>query len=414
MTLHICPKSSTFLTESTKKPDFFILIEGSLKVRQKTRKEFEVEPFEIFGCTKKLLKKPWVASTVTATEDSSIVSIPRRNFKRLVKEIFEVIESQKLLEFLIKSVPGIKQLGQAGKEKVLTYFEKVYFKAGDLVIQEGILCDHAFVIETGECKLVSSKNPVRKGTGLYQGLVSKTTSCFNIAFATVGEWVGDDSLIRGVPIEFSVFAVGNVALLKISKENFEGGLSRETQAALREVMESKLRWRRERRKKISQVITKEIAGNNENDAIELKNNEKVYPVASKSTIKLITKRKKAKCDRKDSPDSGKSRDFLNESRPKSSFSGFRESYHRKIASCGNDEKRIKLYNAGTLGYSLVPVVSIRQNFKPTENLTSTIRRKNTLGSDRRNFNSFSEMVRHGRPASPNPAEIWARSHKIKL
>lgn len=415
MILHLFPKSSQVLSEHTAKTDFFILIEGSLKLRQKTRKEFFIEPFEVFGYTKRLNGKKWIPSTVTAVEDSSVVVVPRVEFKRLVKNIFEVIDNNKLLEFLIRAVPGIRQLGQAGKEKTLTYFEKVFFKPGDLIIQEGTICEDAFVIETGECKLVSSKNPIRKGLPLYQGLISQTTSQYNIAVATVGEWVGDDSLMRGLPIDFSIYAVGSVVLLRISKPDFEAGLSRETQQALRESMESKLRWRRERKKKISQVITKQVAKTNENDTIELKNNEKVFPIASKSTIKLITKRERTKFDRKDSPDSVKTKNSFYEHRPQSSFSIIRDSCHRKVLSLGGNEKKVKLYNAGTLGYSLVPVVAVKVDIKKQEKPLKAFKRNNTqCKSETRKFTSYGEMVRYGRPASPNPAEVWARNYKVKL
>lgn len=409
MKLTFCPAGELFLRESENEPDFYIVIEGSVLIRQKTRKEFQVGPFEIFGYTKKLNQACWVASTVTAVEDCSIVTIQRKKFRKLMKTVLDLTENNRLLEFLIKSMPGVRQLGQAGKDKVLSYFKKKNYKPGDLLIAEGTLCDFAFIIEAGECKLISCKNPLKNKTPIYQGLISQTTSQYNIGVATVGEWVGDDSLIRTLPIEFSVIALSSVSVLRICKSDFFEGLSRDTQIALKESMESKLRWRRERKKQISMVITKEIAQTNENDVIKLANTEKIYPIANKSTIRLITKRAKAA----NSPDGLKLRFSPYEERQNTSFSICKDENARKsMFENHKNKEKVKLYSAGTIGYSLIPVVNsskcvnLKKKFRKGANLTTSRQTKV--------FTCYGQQVRLGRPPSPNPADVWARSHNISL
>lgn len=380
-------------------------------IRQKTRKEVQIGPFEVFGYTKKLNRVPWVPATVTAVEDCSIVSISRRKFSKLMKVVLDLTENSRLIEFLVKSVPGVKQLGQAGKEKILTYFTKLWFKPGDLIIEEGTLCDFAFVIESGECKLVSNKNPLKTGVPIYQGLISQTTSQFNIGVATVGEWLGDDSLIRSLPIEFSVIAYSSVSVLKIKRSDFFDGLSRETQTALKESMESKWRWRRERKKKIVSVISKEIAQINENDTIKLTNTKKTYPIANSFTIRQITKKSQAS----DSPDSLKFRTSFHDYRPNTSFSMCKgEISHKQTKIFKESKKKVKLYSAGTIGYNLIPFVKSGKSVKLQECHRKTQSSGFDFAQQKPEFSCYGQMVRFGRPASPNPADIWARNNNVSL
>ena len=72
--------------------------------------------------------------------------------------------------------------------------------------------------------------------------------------ATVGEWVGDDSVILNKRIEFSAIAAVNVVALQISRQNFLESLGRETQNALKIIMERKIKWRKERKRNISHTI----------------------------------------------------------------------------------------------------------------------------------------------------------------
>ena len=247
MNLHTCASLEVFLTESDTKPDLYILLFGKLHIKNKSREESIINPYDLFGYTSIFTKKPWIPARVTAKENSAIVSISRANLKRLMKVVEEIQENSQLAEFLDQVVPGVKNLGQAGKERVLGLFRKVQFKSGEYLLREGEVCQAAFIIESGECKMISMKNPGIIGTQVHQGLVSRTTSCFNIGVATVGEWVGDDSVILNGRIEFSVIAAGNVVALRISRENFLENLGRETQNALKLIMERKFQWRKERK-----------------------------------------------------------------------------------------------------------------------------------------------------------------------
>lgn len=426
MVLHTCPAFEVFLTEKDLKPDFFILIDGKVQITNKAHEDFQVGPYEIFGFTEIFTKKPWIPGKITAKEPCTIVSIKRSHLKSLMQAVDAIKENARLLEFITQFIPGLKQLGQAGKERILSFFEKTLFKNGDFLLKEGKICECAYIIESGECKLISVKNPGIKVLPVYQGLISKTTSCFNLGMATVGEWVGEESIILNKGIEFSVIAAVNVVALKISSEDFLEGLGRDIQGMLRLNVEKKIRWRKERKRNISQAISENVAKTDKNDEIDLEKTEKRYPVASKSTIKVMRKTQKAKNVLNSSISKLRYSENLNQ--PQSSFSSVNTSRILSSPIPSNaksnnnsislyptqrNSSNIKLYTASTLGYSMIPVMSVKTEVKRKND--GGIRRNKDVWRGKANLpKCYAERVRNGRPCSPNPAEIWARKHNIRL
>ena len=469
MRLHIYYTNEVCLTDAVQKPDLYILIDGKIHMKNKAREEYIIEPYDIFGYTSIFNKKSWIPGKAIAKELSTVVSIPREKLKSLMNNVYAVQDNTRLIDFLTVTVPGVKQLGQAGKERILSFFEKKKFKTGDVILAEGDICNCAYIINEGECKLISKKNPGIRGIPIYQGLISKTTSCFNLGMATYGEWVGDDSVILNKPIEFSVIAANNVTALKITKEDFTENLGRETQNLLKASMERKLKWRRERRKNISQTIADNVAPLDDIDTIDLEKSSKYYPIASKSTIKFIRQREQAKIDKAKSKENSlskkkptsnqnsfsKDRLVLNQNsanneksfsnlryssltrRPQSELSNYNMSRidvsqrkeYTKSSNYSNQYKHndvhptvrspiktTRLYSASTLGYFMVPVVSTQRSDNKKISIKEISYRNKVNRSHREEVKPkcFAERVRNGRPSSPNPAEIWARQNNVKL
>ena len=442
MHLHTCPALEDFLTEKDHKPDLYILLDGKLQIKNKAREDYIIDPYDIFGYTSIFTKKSWIPGKVSAKENSTLVSISRENLKKLMQNVEEIQENSRLIEFLAQSVPGVKQLGQAGKDRILSFFQKIQFKSGEYLLREGEVCDYAYIIESGECKLVSIKNPGIIAASVHQGLISRTTSCFNIGMATVGEWVGDDSVILNKRIEFSAIAAVNVVALQISRQNFLESLGRETQNALKIIMERKIKWRKERKRNISHTIAENVADNSRSESIDIEKAERKYPVASKSTLKFIRKRQKAEADREVLLNSReKSSSNLRYSalpvRPQSNMASNNHSRSEvspeivNFLSVNNSvyqnmefehqthrpSPSIKLYSASTLGYSMVPVLPMKTNIVKKKNSRIVENLKKNRGVSGRNDNlsrCYGERIRNGRPSSPNPAEIWAKQHNVKL
>ena len=188
MKLHILAPLEVFITDKVKKPDLYIILDGKIFIRNKAKEEAILEAYDIFGYTAPFNNKKWIPSRVTAREVVCIISIPRGPLKKAMEKVKKFQDNTKLLEFLVKTVPGVRQLGQAGKEKVLSFFERCHFKNGDVLLKQGERAQFAYIIEEGECKIVGSQNPLKRpGSAPARGLISKTTSCFNLGVVMPGE-----------------------------------------------------------------------------------------------------------------------------------------------------------------------------------------------------------------------------------
>jgi len=442
MYLKEVPALQSFIKETEKKPDFYMVLKGKLILRNRT-KETTLTPFEIFGCTKQLDSKKWIPSRCTAKEATAILYIPREEFKNCMEKVGKINDDARVLQVLIRTVPGLKRLGQAGKQRVLNYFEKVSFKAGDTLLKQGEHASYAFIIEEGECKQVNKQNPVqRPGSAITRGFMSKTTSCYHLGIASSGEWVGEDSVLLEKPMEFSVIANTYVKTLRITKEKLRDNLTRETVNALKKCIEDKASWRNNRKDCITKIISKNVYEEEDEFAVcNYENTEKNYPTASKLALNSIRRREMIKSER----ESRKKLENNQESpyglvrassrpnskrpvssytkRPSSSYSTMVSPSKRTIPNNSfvpeNSPNKVKLYSAFTLGYSLVPVLPVKSKMTSSATPLKASPRKvekvdfsyEIKGNQKL---TYAQMVRKGRPNSPNPAEVWARKHNVEL
>ena len=463
MKLHILSPLEVFLTEKVKKPDLYIILEGKVFIRSKTKEESVLDSYDIFGYTAPFTNQKWVPSRVTTREMVSIISIPRGPLKKALEKVKKFQDNTKLLEFLVKTVPGVRQLGQAGKERILSFFERTHFKNGDILLREGEKSAHAYIIEEGECKIVGSQNPLKRpGSAPARGLMSKTTSCFNLGLAMAGEWVGEDSILLAKPLDFSVIASSHMSALRITREKFLENLSRDTQNTLRENLVNKFKWREQRKQNISHAILENVIDDEGiAEVASYKDAEKNYPKASKIALVNIRNQEFEKNELMEkaslanfssanlgvdegyatkAPTAKPSRPQTGKIRPTSAVTDhFARSAYGPSASSKNflfsqpiyqknsqviqpldrvGPEKVQLYSAGTLGYTLVPVLVRRpQTAKPkaaTASNLKIIRQSIQVPTGLTNFETFAQKVRRGRPSSPNPAEVWAKKQGVAL
>lgn len=188
MSLHEFKPLEVCLLDKEKKPDFFLLVSGRLISKNKAKQERIYEPFDYFGYTKPLDENEFIPARIIAKEHSYLISIPRLIMKSAMEKIKKIKENLKIIEFLVKTVPGVRQLGQAGKERTLKLFENCVFKNGDTLLHEAVKTNIAYIIEQGECKQVAyNLHTNRPGTAGSRGLISKTTSSFNYGIVMPGQ-----------------------------------------------------------------------------------------------------------------------------------------------------------------------------------------------------------------------------------
>lgn len=466
MKLHILAPLEVLVTEKVRKPDLYIILDGKVFIRNKNKEESVLEAYDIFGYIFPFTGEKWIPSRVTAREVVSVISIPRDPLKNAMEKVRKIQDNTKLLDFLVKTVPGVRQLGQAGKERVLSFFERCQFKSGDTLLREGEKAQFAFIIEEGECKVVGSQNPLKRpGSAPARGLISKTTSCFNLGLIMPGEWVGEDSILLTKPMEFSVIASSHLIALKISKEKFLDNLTRDTQTQLKENLGNKIRWREVRKQNISNAILENVI--DEEGIAEVaayEDAEKNYPKASKLALVNIRKQEIEKQDaieksktqnvgeyageevanglirsymKVSRPQTGKTRprsavsDKKNRSLyiPSASTKNLMNSqviFQKSTQNFGLSEGvtatgKVQLYSACTLGGTLVPTMMKRpQAAKVNIGTFAPVVIKNIRQALNPSFKpqitheTFAQQVRKGRPDSPNPAEVWAKKRGISL
>ena len=292
------PIFATLLTEKDKKVDLYILISGKLHVKNNKREEYVVDSFQMLGYTKLLNQQSWVPARVSAREPTMAIVVKRADFKQLMDKVNKTFEKNFQLEFITKTIPGVTQLARNSKQKLLSYFEVVNFKNGDIILREGQMADYGYIIVEGDCKRVSHVNPTKRPMSApARGLMSKTTSCYNYGIVSTGEWIGDDSILKGSTMIFSVIACSNVKGLRISKQDFIDHMPRDSANKLKDRVEAKLQWLESRRQTINSTI-KETVCETQEDSVEktLKHTENSYPVANINAVLNIWRLELAKSD----------------------------------------------------------------------------------------------------------------------
>ncbi|OMJ66121.1 hypothetical protein SteCoe_37144 [Stentor coeruleus] len=460
MKLFILAPLEVLITDKVRKPDLYIILDGKVFLRNINKEESVLEAYDIFGYTFPFTGQKWTPSRVTAREVVSIISIPRGPLKKAMEKVRKVQDNTKLLEFLVKTVPGVRQLGQAGKERVLSLFEKCQFKSGDTLLREGEKAPYAFIIEEGECKVVGSQNPIKRpGSAPARGLMSKTTSCYNLGVIMPGEWAGEDSILLSKPMEFSVIASSHLLALRISKEKFSENLTKDTQNLLKENLGNKMRWREIRKQNISNAIIENVIDEEGRaEVASYEDAEKNYPKATKLALVNIRKQEIEKQDlyeksqtqnigslsndfapnllhnqMRSRPQTGKTRPIsaLTEKKARSVYNVsasvknliyFQPFIHKSMqflnfADKSSNPEKVQLYTANTLGYSLIPTIPKRPTtakIRETAVVPVVVKNFNTGIKSQSTYETFAQQVRKGRPDSPNPADVWAKKQGVSL
>jgi len=453
------------LTESQTQPDLFIVLSGLLEAKAK-KMNHVYSQFSAFGFTMPLNKLDWVPCTVKTVTPCTLVVVQRRKLERIMSRIASAQENVKLMEFLVRTVPGAKQLGSTGRERMLSYFERLTYKPTEVVLKERELARHAYILYEGDCLQVSGNDPTGKLGPNPQtiGLMSKTTSCYNFGIITAGEWVGEDSILFDRPMSYSVVATSVVRVLRISREKLLEKLTKETLQVLRENVEKKEEWRESRRKTIRKSILDNVYQPDVENAGEATHHtERNFPTACKPAIANLQRLELSKADFNSKvltatpsrricsrprtaqispkvrpeefeelgePDgrlSLKIRPVSAVNFGQSAFSRpqtavFRNTTSQRTLQSPESPERRYLQSASTLGYLLAPVapqVQYRRTARvhmqsPTSLTTHNL--KEHFGYTQRQAvqATYAEAFYYQRPPSPNPAEQWTRKHNLTL
>jgi rhodanese-related sulfurtransferase len=102
--------------------------------------------------------------------------------------------------------PIFQRLPPANLQKILMSLESVYFKKGDVLLEQGGTGDYYYLIKSGQCLLTRKPSPNAKEIKLAQ--------------LANGDTFGEDSLLSGAPRNVTITALTDIVLLRLDKKQF--------------------------------------------------------------------------------------------------------------------------------------------------------------------------------------------------
>ena len=102
--------------------------------------------------------------------------------------------------------PIFQRLPPANLQKILMSLEAVYFKKGEVLLEQGGTGDYYYLIKNGQCLLTRKPSPNAKEIKLAQ--------------LANGDTFGEDSLLSGAPRNVTITALTDIVLLRLDKKQF--------------------------------------------------------------------------------------------------------------------------------------------------------------------------------------------------
>jgi rhodanese-related sulfurtransferase len=102
--------------------------------------------------------------------------------------------------------PIFQRLPPANLQKILMGLESVYFKKGEILLEQGGTGDYYYLIKSGQCLLTRKPSPNAKEIKLAQ--------------LANGDTFGEDSLLSGAPRNVTITALTDIVLLRLDKKQF--------------------------------------------------------------------------------------------------------------------------------------------------------------------------------------------------
>ncbi|GLI69549.1 hypothetical protein VaNZ11_014092 [Volvox africanus] len=178
---------------------FYIVQSGSFMVVDENNKELaQVREGGCFG-ELALLRSDVRAATVLATADSSVLTLSREQFTKLLGNLTQM---RSLWRFeALKKVPLLSALDTTTRSSLANALRSVSFKAGEDVIRQGDIGDRFYIVERGELGVFKDRQGPIKTYG-------------------PGAYFGELALLRNEPRAATVRATTDVSLLELDRGNF--------------------------------------------------------------------------------------------------------------------------------------------------------------------------------------------------
>ena len=195
--------------------DYYYIVEsGALSVhvqRDKSlwgkelgRRVLEYEPGQSFGELALMYNTPRAASVV-AESDCVLWAMERVAFRSIVMQ--RIVQTRKLSEELLAQVPLFQDMDSNERANIADAVERITFRAGERIIQQGLEDDWFYVLASGEAEAscITSSGELKPNLRRYS-----SGACF-----------GELALLRRTERTASVTAVTNCELFRLDRGAFK-------------------------------------------------------------------------------------------------------------------------------------------------------------------------------------------------
>ena len=175
--------------------------------------------------------------------------------------------------------------------------------AGQSIINEGKKTDYAFIVQEGECLIMSKRNPIlfnqelleksneTKYVKTIRGYMSESTNTFQLGIITEGQWIGDFIIVdKDFIYDYNIIAKTKMKVLQISKNDILK-FPEEIKNSLGKNALSKKKWIEERSNEIAKIAQQVLKLDSNSVMIEetLRDVTKKHPSAISNALSNIHK-----------------------------------------------------------------------------------------------------------------------------
>lgn len=188
--------------------ELFVVYRGKLNCT-KTLKEGEkflkeYQSGDVFGELALLYNAPRAAN-IKALENAILYSLSREVFNHIVKE--SAIKNREKYENFLQKVEVLQTLDNYERQKLCDCLEIVNFEDKDTVIKEGHMGNTFFIVLEGKAR-ATKLNP---NTGKEEEVMQYGENMY----------FGELALLKDIPRQASIYAVGHLKLAKIDRNSFK-------------------------------------------------------------------------------------------------------------------------------------------------------------------------------------------------
>ncbi|BFZ57444.1 hypothetical protein PYCC9005_004496 [Savitreella phatthalungensis] len=163
------------------------------------KKVAEAQEGGSFGELALMYNAPRAATVISSTPNAVLWALDRITFRRILME--NTSRKRRMYESLLETVPILRGLSPAERQKVADSLDTCVYEKGATVIRQGDVGEQFFIIESGEAEV----------SKVGEGVIARLTS---------GDYFGESALINDAPRNATIVAASKLKLATLGKRAF--------------------------------------------------------------------------------------------------------------------------------------------------------------------------------------------------